>query len=355
MVQMAQLHTQEKTVDYTAAGASRITRKQMRAGCGSAGKRDCTMEKMCTCRRSLMRLFHILPPGGQVLRCWGGSLRAGWKAVQPGRIIRTTAAMQPWLCAAFPGGGMLRCGQKKGRLQIRNEKNRFQVLINMPIVCCACRSGERAWRQGLSVDMYQFPRYRYKEDTAMGRKYQWKTRFGSAILAASMLSTILPFQVIAAAVETEDEKPVSVRWEPQTQTEDGKVNVDLTVELNPQDGSTLTAAMVEISLDSEEADALQWNGTSISVSELGTQEDDENQDSGETTTITPPATEEGKDETDTTQTSESTATPDTDDGTGGATQSDPEEETDETDTTQPPQPPRPAQMAHRRNRHNHPG
>ena len=168
----------------------------------------------------------------------------------------------------------------------------------------------------------------------MGRKYQWKTRFGSAILAASMLSTILPFQVIAAAVETEDEKPVSVRWEPQTQTEDGKVNVDLTVELNPQDGSTLTAAMVEISLDSEEADALQWNGTSISVSELGTQEDDENQDSGETTTITPPATEEGKDETDTTQTSESTATPDTDDGTGGATQSDPEEETDETDTTQ---------------------
>ena len=171
----------------------------------------------------------------------------------------------------------------------------------------------------------------------MGRKYQWKTRFGSAILAASMLSTILPFQVIAAAVETEDEKPVSVRWEPQTQTEDGKVNVDLTVELNPQDGSTLTAAMVEISLDSEEAAALQWNGTSISVSELGTQEDDENQDSDETTTITPPATEEGKHETDTTQPSEGTVTPSTSDGTGGTTPSDPEEETDETDTTQTPE------------------
>ena len=62
------------------------------------------------------------------------------------------------------------------------------------------------------------------------------------------------------------EKPVSVMWEPRTQTEGGVVTVDLSASLKQSD--TVAAAMIEITLDGAEAEALRWSGEFISVDEL---------------------------------------------------------------------------------------
>lgn len=94
------------------------------------------------------------------------------------------------------------------------------------------------------------------------------TRICSIALAACILLGLLPMSAIIALATVDP--PVSVTWAPQTQTEDGVVTVDLSASLKQSD--TVSAAMIEITLEGAEAAALRWSGESISVDELVAQD-----------------------------------------------------------------------------------
>lgn len=95
------------------------------------------------------------------------------------------------------------------------------------------------------------------------------TRICSIALAACILLGLLPMSAIIALATVE--KPVSVMWEPRTQTEDGVVAVDLSATLTQSEGGP-AAAMIEITLEGAAAEALRWSGESISVDELVAQD-----------------------------------------------------------------------------------
>lgn len=114
------------------------------------------------------------------------------------------------------------------------------------------------------------------------------TRICSIALAACILLGLLPMSAIIALATVE--KPVSVMWEPRTQTEDGVVTVELSASLTQSEGGP-AAAMIEITLDEVEAAALDQNALEaagwgkIAAGDL-TPEDD-----GESTT-NPPVSED---------------------------------------------------------------
>ena len=110
---MAQLHTQEKTVDYTAAGASRITRKQMRAGCGSAGQTRLHDGENVHMSAQFDAAFSY-SAAGRTSSPLLGRITAGpdGKQSSPAELYARLLQCSLGCCAAFPGGGMLRCGQK---------------------------------------------------------------------------------------------------------------------------------------------------------------------------------------------------------------------------------------------------
>ena len=113
------------------------------------------------------------------------------------------------------------------------------------------------------------------------------TRICSIALAACILLGLLPMSAIIALATVE--KPVSVMWEPRTQTEDGVVTVDLSASLKQSD--TVAAAMIEITLEGAEAAALDQNALEaagwgkIAAGALMPEDD------GESTTV-PPVTED---------------------------------------------------------------
>lgn len=113
------------------------------------------------------------------------------------------------------------------------------------------------------------------------------TRICSIALAACILLGLLPMSAIIALATVE--KPVSVMWEPRTQTEDGVVAVDLSASLKQSD--TVSAAMIEITLEGAEAAALDQNALEaagwgkIAAGDLTPEDDGES-------TAAPPVTED---------------------------------------------------------------
>ena len=109
----------------------------------------------------------------------------------------------------------------------------------------------------------------------MKMKHRWKTRLCSVMLTVCMLFSLLPMSVITFAVGT---TPVSVMWEPQEQTTGGERQVKLTAQLT-QNEEAPAAALIDIYLNQQEAEALQWDKNStIDVDKLGTQGDQTQED-----------------------------------------------------------------------------
>lgn len=92
------------------------------------------------------------------------------------------------------------------------------------------------------------------------------------VLTASLLFSLLPMSVITMATGTD---PVSVTWEPKEQSDSGTRQLTLTASLT-QSGGSPAAALIDISLRTAEASALQWSGGSIAASDLA-----DNQQGGE--------------------------------------------------------------------------
>ena len=104
-----------------------------------------------------------------------------------------------------------------------------------------------------------------------------KTRICSLGLIASMLVGLLPMSAIIA-LATEN-YPVAVTWEPQTQVENHTRDVSLTASLDVKEG--ISAAMIEIMLDKDEASALMpWGGETIDADDLQGEEPGQPEESG---------------------------------------------------------------------------
>lgn len=95
-------------------------------------------------------------------------------------------------------------------------------------------------------------------------KRRLRTRICSLGLIASMLVGLLPMSAIIALAT--EERPVTVKWAPQTQIEDSVRTVNLTASLDTSD--EISAAMIEIKLEAGEASALQWDGEPIAAGDL---------------------------------------------------------------------------------------
>ena len=94
----------------------------------------------------------------------------------------------------------------------------------------------------------------------------YKKRFVSAAMAASMLATMLPFSAVAYAVggETSEPKDISITWGTPSTTTDAATDVTTgSVELSAslKEGSEITSATVNITLTEAEADALEAGTT----------------------------------------------------------------------------------------------
>ena len=87
----------------------------------------------------------------------------------------------------------------------------------------------------------------------------YKKRFASAAMAATMLATMLPFSAVAYAVGgIEEPKDISITWgTPSTTTDEaGTTTGSVTLSASLKEDSTVKSATVEIKLDAEEAEAL---------------------------------------------------------------------------------------------------
>ena len=106
----------------------------------------------------------------------------------------------------------------------------------------------------------------------MKRHLSGKRSMLSLLLTICLLWELLPMPMTALAVGG---APVTVVWEPQEQTVDGAGSAELSVSLDEKAGGP-AAAMVEITLESEEADALQYSVSEvIPESALGTNSGEE--------------------------------------------------------------------------------
>ena len=121
----------------------------------------------------------------------------------------------------------------------------------------------------------------------MRARRTFRTRLCSVVLTACMVGSLLPMSVLSLAAEGSG--PVSVSWEPQKQTASGVGDIDVTADLTSDSDGSPVAAMVEISLNEDEASALDWDSRiRISESELtggaeGTTGDEESTDGGVST------------------------------------------------------------------------
>ena len=101
----------------------------------------------------------------------------------------------------------------------------------------------------------------------MRARRTFRTRPCSVVLTACMVGSLLPMSVLSLAAEGSG--PVSVSWEPQKQTASGVGDIDVTADLTSDSDGSPVAAMVEISLNEDEASALDWDSRiRISESEL---------------------------------------------------------------------------------------
>lgn len=107
------------------------------------------------------------------------------------------------------------------------------------------------------------------EEIAMKKNIRnTKTRLCSMMLTVCMIFGLLPMPIIAHAEGTD---PVCVTWIPQKQTGSGERQVMLTVDSTKWEEG-FAAAIIDISLDSNEAEALQWAGDPVDESALGSQD-----------------------------------------------------------------------------------
>lgn len=84
-----------------------------------------------------------------------------------------------------------------------------------------------------------------------------RMRFWSIVLSACLLVELLPVSAFGAGESWEN---AAVAWVPQDQTQDGARAVQLTADLNNLEDESYSAAMVEITLNQDEAAALQTQG-----------------------------------------------------------------------------------------------
>lgn len=84
-----------------------------------------------------------------------------------------------------------------------------------------------------------------------------RMRFWSIVLSACLLVELLPVSAFGAGESWEN---AAVAWVPQEQTQDGARAVQLTADLNNLEDGSYSAAMVEITLSQDEAEALQPQG-----------------------------------------------------------------------------------------------
>lgn len=87
-------------------------------------------------------------------------------------------------------------------------------------------------------------------------RHALKKRLGSAMIAAIMIFSLLPVSAITLAAET---KAVSIKWTVRPQEGDGRGEVTLNAALRPDQETGPAAVMIELSLNAEEAAALEWN------------------------------------------------------------------------------------------------
>ena len=106
-------------------------------------------------------------------------------------------------------------------------------------------------------------------------------RLCSLALTGCMLLGLVP--VSALMVLAAEDAPVSLRWEPQEQSEAGTRDVELAAQLKQTDGGH-AAAMLEIALDADEAAALQWEKETVEEDALG--EETGGEDTGDSTDST---------------------------------------------------------------------
>ena len=111
---------------------------------------------------------------------------------------------------------------------------------------------------------------------------------GLAGAAAVLLALVVAGVAAGVPARAEGQSPISVTGIPQTQTEDGTRSAELSVSFEGA-AEDVTAALVEVSFDANEAAALDWKGTKVSAESLDGEKDEGGAGGTEGTQGTPDA------------------------------------------------------------------